>query len=445
VARPTPAAGGSLVCEPSLGYTALILFAGALTIRDTIMRHARSQATRRRVVGLVGTGISLAVAGCSARTQTDQSPEESTQPKAYRYFFRDEADALQTAATEIPDDAEDYQILTNTRSEEEWKSYRTNDVNQTRLFNGEAAWTVDLNTEVETIKESAIQRYKNRTNDIQGEDAEIFTETVLDTVIEDTNLTSGPNQSQVVQNTAEYILEESNIEINNYNLSDLRSLIGDVDRNYWSHPMGLLQWEDENGETQVRYAETENRMTEKVVQPEESVYAADVDEEDFVAGGYVDTEPEQWYTALDYEKARQVEDQLADGNEPVGKKIGSALLSAVDDAGLSGWDFSQYEDNGVEMPMPEQASEITDTVVSDSFGTSLQEYVRNPDEDYTRRDFESTKRKFFKACEDNDFTGHYALDGTLDDPEIIKTTEEKVEQIRADKAYGNVASRAVAE
>ena len=429
------------MCEPSLGYTALILFAGALTIRDTIMRHALSQATRRRVVGLVGTGISLAVAGCSGRTQTDQSPEESTQPKAYRYFFRDEADALQTAATEIPDDAEDYQILTNTRSEEEWQSYRTNDVNQTRIFTKPKDATVPLETSVETIKDSAIQRYKNRTSDIQGEDAEIFTESVLDTVIQDAHL-SGPDQSQVVQNTAEYILEESDIEINNYNLSDLGSLIGDVERNYWSHPMGLLQWEDENGQTQVRYAETENRRTENVVQPEESVYAADVDDEDFVAGGYVDTEPQKWYTALDYEKARQQEDQLAEGDEPVGTLMGHALLHAVDDAGLSGWDFSQYQDNGVEMPEPDEAPDV---VVSDSFGTSFQEYVRNPDEEYTRRDFESTKRKFFKACEDNDFTGHYALDGTLDDPEIIKTTEEKLEEIRSDKAYGNVASRAVAE
>jgi hypothetical protein len=218
-------------------------------------------------------------------------------------------------------------------------------------------------------------------------------------------------------------------------------MIGDAGRNKLSHPIGLLQYE-KDGETQVRYAEIENRMTRNVVEPEESVYSAEIGKEDFIAGGYVDTEPSDWVSVFDYEKRRELEKQGKIEAQPADTSVFWALTHAVDDAALNGYNFDGFdEETGVDA---QHTNEGINAVVSDRFGESLEEYVKNPEEgDYTREDFETAARTVFTALETENFGGEFALDGDLANPEVYKAEKETLEEIRADMAYDEIGSSVV--
>ena len=377
-------------------------------------------------------------------TGESQGPE---QPQAYRFYFDDRADTLGgAAAQQIPEDAIDQQIVTNDRSEDEWQEMQLNDVNYAELMFDQKIPRLDVTEgSVEQIEQKTIQLYQQRhdSNEFQDQhNAEIFTESVLDAVLEVTDASKGLAQSELVRTVADYIAHtKEEIDVQNYNLSSTRSIIGDAGGDRFTHPMGLLQYE-ENGETHVRYAETENRMTRNVVEPENSVYGSEIGTDDFQAGGYVDTEPSDWATVFDYDKIREMEER-GDLHEQssLGRQLSLTLINAVDDAGMSGYDVSEIkEETGVDTV---NTDELIDSVISDSLGKSLQNYVRNPGEEYTRDDFENFAKKFYLAAEAEDFGGHFLMKGDLSNPEIYKEESETLEEIRANMAYNEVGSRVV--
>jgi hypothetical protein len=367
--------------------------------------------------------------------------QDSEQPKAYRFYFDDRADTLGGAADQqIPEDAIDQQIVTNDRSEDEWQEMQLNDVNYPELmFDDKIPRLYVTQGSVEEIEQKTIQMYQNRQDSQEFKDqhdAEIFTESVLDAVLEVTNASTGPKQSELVENTADYIATNNEqVDLQNYKLSSSLSMIGDAGTGF-SHPIGLLQYE-EDGESQVRYAEIENRMTRNVVEPENSVYDSELGTEDFIAGGYVDTEPSDWVSVFDYEKRRELEEQGKVEAQPADTSVFWALTHAVDDAALNGYDMSEIEqETGVDAAYSDG---WINAVVSDSFGESLEEYVKNPEEgDYTREDFETAARTVFTALETENFGGEFALDGDLANPEVYKAEKETLEEIRADMAYDEV-------
>lgn len=384
---------------------------------------------------MVGTGC---VAGCMGNSGgTTEESKDSEKPKAYRFYFDDEADTLGDAAdTEVPENATEQQVVTNTRTEDEWQEMQLNDVNYTELMFDQKLPRLDIKKgSVEELEQKTIQLYQQRqdSNEFQGQhNAEIFTESVLDAVLEVTDANTGPKQSRLVKTVADHIAHNNEqVDLQNYKLSEGRSMIGDAGTGF-SHQFGLLQYE-EDGETQVRYAEIENRFNDPHSKPEESVYATPIGAET----NWSDTEPSDWVSVFDYEKRRELEEQGKVEAQPADTSVFWALTHAVDDAALNGYDTSEIEqETGVDA---EYSDDNINAVISDSFGESLEEYVKNPEEgDYTREDFETAARTVFTALETENFGGHFAPDGDLANPEVYKAEKETLEEIRADMAYDEV-------
>jgi hypothetical protein len=227
------------------------------------------------------------------------------------------------------------------------------------------------------------------------------------------------------------------------------SRIGDAGRGF-SHPVGLVQW-DENGESKTRYAEVENRKTDTVVRPDRSVYAADLDTEDFGTPYLTDNpDPANWATAFEYSKLRKVQSrgELNENEQSPDFFILDALIGNVDGARTSKHMHTNkevYEDvnTGVEAQYGGEngsIDEYIDAVVSDSFGNSFESYIKSPGDEYSRSEFETATRAIFSAFEQQEFTGGIAIDGTIESPEICKATREDIEGIRADGDYSDVSS-----
>ncbi|MFB6232674.1 MAG: hypothetical protein ABEH61_00290 [Haloarculaceae archaeon] len=372
--------------------------------------------------------------------ETTGKTQDSDKPKAYRFFFKDEADSLGNAAdTEIPEDASKKQVVVNDRTEEEWQEMQLNDHHYTQLiFDQQLPPYLEVTEgSVQEIEQKTVELYQKRQDSQEFQDqhnAEIFTESVLDAVLEVTNADTGPAQSEIVRTVADHIAHTNDqIEVQNYKLSSTQSIIGDAGGDRFTHPMGLLQYQ-ENGETHVRYAETENRYTDPHAEPENSVYGSDPDKKSFQTWQMGEVDPIDWATVFDYDKIREMEERgKLNEQSSLGRQLSLTLIQAVDDAGMNGYDMTEItQETGVETV---HADQLIDSVISDSLGKSLQNYVRNPGEEYTRDDFEDFAKQFYLAAEAEDFGGHFIMKGDLANPEIYKKESETLEEIRADMNY----------
>lgn len=387
---------------------------------------------------------STCVAGCMGDSGgTTGESQGSEQPQAYRFYFDDQADTLGGAADqEIPEDAINQQVSTNTTTEDEWQEMQLNDVEFTKIaLNTRGMYNISEGS-VEGIEQQTIQLYQERKDSSEFQDqhdAEIFTESVLDAVLEVTDASTGPAQSSVVKTVADHIAHTNEqVDLQNYKLSEGRSMIGDAGGNRLSHPIGLLQYE-EDGETQVRYAEIENRFNNSHSIPEKSVYATPIGAET----QWSDSDPSDWVSVFDYQKFRRLyENGDIDKDRSLGRQLTISLMNVVDDVSSVGYDLTESEtETGRDN---ELADEPIDAVVSDSFGTSVEDYVKNPEEgEYIRKEFETTARTIFTALETENFGGEFALDGDLSNPVVYKTEKDALEKIRADMAYDEVGSRVV--
>lgn len=402
-----------------------------------------------RTSTIISTIGAASLAGCtSQKDENDNRPEGD---QAFEYFFDDQTGTLGSAGTEeIPEGASEEQIITNTRTEEEWQEMQLNDHNIAELaFNDQIAPFVDLNEgSVQAITDRTRQLYNQRTADIEGDDAEIYTSSVLDAVIQETDAGGGTTFGYLVPTLSEWILEEHmDTEIANYRWHDIFGKIGDAGEGY-SHPLGILHYGDE-GETQVRYAEIEPRGTAMIVRPEESIYHAGLDQESFNGAGNRELNPSEYVTSFDFTKMREMEERGLVETEEAEVSLFHGHLSYVDDAGMNGYDFENLEESG-EIESAGVEANSTETAVwikgvtSDSYGESLESYMTSPDESYTRRDFEVSARAIFSALEQQDFAGPIALDGTLRNPQVLHPTEQQVQNIRENQLYDNVASTILA-
>lgn len=399
-----------------------------------------------RTGAIIATAGATGLAGCS-RPEEETGPEESDQ--AFEYFFEDKTGTLGSAATDdIPEDASEEQIITNTRTEDEWREMQLNDYNFAELaFDDQIAPFVDLNEgSVQAIADRTREIYNQKTADISGDDAEIYTSSVLRAVDEVTDAGDGPTYSYLVPTLSEWILDEHmDAEIPNYRWHHTRSKIGKIGEGF-SHPLGILHYGEE-GETQVRYAEVEPRLTAMIVRPENSIYHASLDQDSFTGAGDQPLDPSDYVTPFDYTKMREMGQRgLLDADpENTEVLIFHGFLSYIDDAGMTGWDFEQLkkegriENAGVEANNT-KGHEWIKGVTSDSYGESTEQYLVSPDEDYTRRDFEVSARAIFSALEQQDFAGPVGLDGELGNPRVIHATEQKVQALRENRNYDEIAS-----
>jgi hypothetical protein len=321
-----------------------------------------------------------------------------------------------------------------------------NDHHIARLtINDEFAPFVDVSEgSVQAVAETTRELYNERSQNLSGEDAEIFSSSVLDAVYEETDMNNGAAASFLVPTLSEWILEEHiSGDIPEYRWSNIRAKIGDAG-NSFSHPLGLLQYE-ENGESQVKYAEIENRPTAMIVEPENSVYRSDLNQESFVTAQNQEVDPSQYVSSFDYTKKRDLESQGSINPQDSEIELFRHLVSYVDDASMNGYDLSALEEDGrIEESGVEANSANTSNwvkgITSDSFGESLEKYVVSPGENYTRADFETTARAVYIALENQGFAGPIALDGNLSDPRVLHPTEQQVQTIRENRLYDKVAS-----
>ena len=403
---------------------------------------------RRRDFVRTGTIIATAgaagLAGCSSQTD-ENSRREDDQP--FEYFFDDQAGTLgSVGSNQIPDNVLEEQVLQNTRTEDKWREMQLNDHHIARLtINDEFAPFVDVSEgSVQAVAETTRELYNERSQNLSGEDAEIFSSSVLDAVYEETDMNNGAAASFLVPTLSEWILEEHiSGDIPEYRWSNIRAKIGDAG-NSFSHPLGLLQYE-ENGESQVKYAEIENRPTAMIVEPENSVYRSDLNQESFVAAQNQELDPSQYVSSFDYTKKRDLESQGSINPQDSEIELFRHLVSYVDDASMNGYDLSALEEDGrIEESGVEANSANTSNwvkgITSDSFGESLEKYVVSPGENYTRADFETTARAVYIALENQGFAGPIALDGNLSDPRVLHPTEQQVQTIRENRLYDKVAS-----
>jgi hypothetical protein len=217
----------------------------------------------------------------------------------------------------------------------------------------------------------------------------------------------------------------------------------------------LLQY-NKDGETEVKYAELTkatlaNRFWRSIRDPEESKYRASLDQDTMKHGGF----PEHFVTALDYSKARELElrneDILGFGPNDgpntdkylsLGDQIGQFLTELVDDYGFTGFHGEDGTDINPDMNIgtEETGEMVAQTLVSDEFGESLEEYVVDPDQE-TREYVENIGRGIYTIRQEQGWDTTLALTGTIEDPEIRGTTRETVDTIRADQAYDEVKQR----
>jgi hypothetical protein len=169
-----------------------------------------------------------ALAGCSASSDEGQQETETKTQQSYRYYFQDSADTLGGAGeADIPDEAGQHQIVTNTRTEDEWRQMQVNDHNYARRILDERTIPevrgIDeipeeqVDDAIQEIEKSVLDTYESRTSDIEGDSAEIFTESMLAGNKELAFDSAVPTIDLGVKHLAEYIVENNDeVQIDNY-------------------------------------------------------------------------------------------------------------------------------------------------------------------------------------------------------------------------------------
>ena len=454
---------------------------------------------RRKVLEGLGTAGVMSIAGC-AGDSNDESTEETEeeqntiQRNGEQYFFQDTTETIgQLGEQNTPSETQDWQVIQNELTEDEWQEKQTNDIERVRRERNLARQSANDGIEqtLEEMLERAEEIYKNQQfntvegiPDIENEDVEItFTRSLIKASQEAGVDTSGL-ANQIVPNMAEYAEQELDlVDFDNYKLSTLPSTetlrssqstsshrgapreasSGATYKNSgFVHMPALLQY-NKDGETEVKYAELTRatlagRFWRSIRDPEESKYRSSLEndiikheDETKANGGF----PEHFVTALDYTKARELELRNEDilGFGPadasttdkylsLGDQIGQFLTELVDDYGFTGYEGEDGTDINPDMNIgtEETGEMVAQTLVSDEFGESLEEYIVDPDPE-TREYVENIGRGIYTIRQEQGWDTALALTGTVDDPEIRGTTRERVDEIRADQAYDEVKQR----
>lgn len=175
-------------------------------------------------------------------------------------------------------------------------------------------------------------------------------------------------------------------------------------------------------------------------EPEESAYRTDLEQGEFNIYGDTESDmgirfPEHYVTAFDYRKARELESQGLLGFEEntignmagLGDMIANGLISFVDDE-------SQYWNESPDRNWEDNTSRIDGMVVSDSFGKSVEDVIVNP----TKEKFqlmENVGRGIFVSQQAETWHQSIALMGSIQDPEILLTDHETVNQVRNEQQF----------
>jgi len=451
------------------------------------MKDGRSTHTlrgRRELLQLLASGVTvgtIGLAGCSSSANQTEPQEEEQEPQTGQIYFQDQTGTLgHLAEPSNPANAEDWQVISNDLSEDDWQEKQENDIWQIerRQIDNEQ---VGLNKSVDEYVQRAEEIFLNeefnhdypKMFDISAEDDEVtFTRALIKSVQEDPAVDTSGLADDVIANLAEHAATQIDaVDFNDYKLStvpatesiaDFQSTspnkgapVGGLVNSSFTHMSAVLQY-NKNGETEVKYTEltdhlSAQRFFESIRDPERSKYQSGIDEEEFTDYGHQDSEffgygvPEHFVTALDYTKVRELEERdedilgfgeawgTSDNQWSLGDEIAQFLHELVDDA------YGTVNNSDVNAEEPGYGN----TVVSDEFGESLEEYVLDPDPE-TRQYMENIGRGLYTIRQNQGWDTNLALTGTLENPEITATTIDTINEIREQHAYNEVRDRVAA-
>jgi hypothetical protein len=239
-------------------------------------------------------------------------------------------------------------------------------------------------------------------------------------------------------NLAEYALEQLDIDIPGYKLSTLYTAI---DSNYeepeekanFDHPIGFLQYEDEEGNQKAKHFELEaSNWFRHSVRLDNSIYTTPLNKDFVFEGRPTEFEPNNFLSALDYERGRKLEEK-GELLYTFDKFMLGALRQMVDDA-PEFYDYDESVQSGAESETGLKAA------ISDSFGRSVSDYARNPTKE-KKRYLEGTSRAIFSAMDKQGWDEPIALDGTIENPQVYHATGETIEDIHEERAYDQVRQK----
>jgi|GEM_PF-7078489 len=450
-----------------------------------------------------GVGLTITIAGCNTSSDdsgnggTDSSPSSASEEpaggtdsdgeddqqtdadpeNAVRYFFEDETGALgQLADDETPENYD--HTITNSTTESEYQEMQRNDRQYPEgMEDGQLTMTVDemisRAEEIYNNPEEHIDTLGYEDLNLLEEDDEILFTRALIKASQEAGVDSSGLADIIVANMAEDAIDQIQPGFTDFKLSTLPATepiapgrqghSGGVRENEYNQSFGnsgfrhmaaLLQYE-KDGETELKYAEQTNAVNintfRRVIRnPEFSLYRSSLDQDtvdnarDSEPGDEGTMFPEHYVTALDYTKARELEnsddDILGLGNNgsggyvSVGDYIGDTLLELVDDMGITGYD------NNPDRNLDQARTTMDGTLISDEFGESLENFVTNPSAE-ERQYVENIARGMYQIQEQEGWGTSLALTGTVEDPEILPTDQATVNSVREDQAYDQVRER----
>jgi hypothetical protein len=435
------------------------------------MSDSEDGISRRGFLSGLATAGAAAVAGCNTPDSGNDTATETQDPldTNFQYHFTD-AEGFNQVGGDIPEDVDEHQVVESfvetSDKVDDWTEMLTNDHNKARLTidGSRVPKPGELDGSVEEIVQKTEELFNNwpeneeefeeeYSSDIAGievtqiEEIEDKAEQFTMALRGASAIVTGHNNSAAANylntNLAEYTRQQLDIDIPGYKVSTLWTAI---DTNYeepeekagFDHPIGFLQYEDENGNQKAKHFEFENSAWERhSARLDNSVYSTSLDKDFVFPDRPTEFEPNNFLSALDYERGRELE-RRGELSENFDRRMLNALNNMVDDAPQF-YDYDEETNSGAESLTPNKEFK---PVISDSFGQSVSDYARNPTKE-KKRYLEGTSRVIFSAMDKQGWDEPIALDGTIENPEIYHATEETIEEIHQDKAYDQVKNRVI--
>lgn len=436
-----------------------------------------------KLLSLGGVGGITSLAGCSIplggsgddedHWETDTpTPEPEAAQGTFQYFFNDQTGTLGNIGGDVPEDAPDWQVVNNTLEEDDWKQMETNDLTGEGAVNSRSItelWDTRVNEgTIEEVRnatrdnfDNPRQRFEDTSYNLNGDrniwnqhDALIYTASLAKAIDDHTDIASSAYMDWTVPSMAEPFLEQMDIEIPGYSLSTLMTTeAGDPDHDRpveeqavprdvaredeegqrmkvgsgLAHPTGLLQYEDEEGNQEIKLAEVIGgvwRGPTWIREPEESLYGRPLEEGPLDLANQ-EMHPAHYVSAFHYDKAREIQEM---GGFKYHGKLDSAvmggLLHMVDDV-----------QNDKLLPGDEDGRSKAygrtpgwDIVVEDSFGRSVQDYLNNPSREKTKN-AEYAGRAFMQVMKKQGWDEPLRVSGTLNDPTYEHLARDEFEDI----------------
>jgi hypothetical protein len=180
---------------------------------------------RRKLITGIATAGALSLAGCSGSSDTTESDsqdeeEDSIGIQGQQFYFQDTTGTMgQLGEQNPPSEAQDWQVIKNELTEDEWQEKQRNDVDYvTNAYGPESKYSpnnAEIDQTVEKMLERAEEIYKNQEfntvegiPDIENEDDEITFTRSLIKASQEAGVDSSGLANIVVSNMAEYAEQE---------------------------------------------------------------------------------------------------------------------------------------------------------------------------------------------------------------------------------------------